>query len=79
MIATSRNPSKTPSLVAEIESNLRGKWLALDVSWPADDIGRAIQTADALELGGDNGDDACGIDAVQQRGVRGTRCRRGPA
>ncbi|KAI9928442.1 hypothetical protein MW887_002487 [Aspergillus wentii] len=30
LIATSRNPSRTPSLVSEIESN-GGKWLSLDV------------------------------------------------
>ncbi|KAI2472468.1 hypothetical protein F4781DRAFT_445389 [Annulohypoxylon bovei var. microspora] len=33
VIATSRSPSRTPSLVAEVESQ-GGKWLALDVSDP---------------------------------------------
>jgi NAD(P)-dependent dehydrogenase (short-subunit alcohol dehydrogenase family) len=33
VIATSRNPSKTPDLVAEIEEN-GGKWIQLDVTSP---------------------------------------------
>jgi len=36
VIATSRNPSKTPELVAEIESK-GGKWLELDVNNPRSD------------------------------------------
>lgn len=33
VIATSRNPSRTPELVAEVEGN-GGKWLQLDVDSP---------------------------------------------
>lgn len=33
VIATSRNPSKTPALVSEVQS-LGGKWKSLDVSDP---------------------------------------------
>jgi NAD(P)-dependent dehydrogenase (short-subunit alcohol dehydrogenase family) len=33
VIATSRNPSKTPNLVAEVEKS-GGVWTALDLSWP---------------------------------------------
>lgn len=32
VIATSRNPSKSPDIVAEIEKNENGAWLQLDVA-----------------------------------------------
>jgi NAD(P)-dependent dehydrogenase (short-subunit alcohol dehydrogenase family) len=47
VIATSRNPSRTPVLVAEIESK-GGKWVQLDVN--SSDSGTVI---DELERGGD--------------------------
>lgn len=46
VIATSRNPSRTPELVAEVEGK-GGKWLALDVTAP--DCGKLV---DDLERGG---------------------------
>ncbi|KAJ5497535.1 Short-chain oxidoreductase [Penicillium fimorum] len=48
VIATSRNPSRTPDLVAEIESK-GGKWVQLDVDAP--DSGNVITE---LESGGDH-------------------------
>lgn len=45
VIATSRNPSKSPEIVNEIKSNSRGRWLALDVCWPADKIRSAVAEA----------------------------------
>ncbi|EHA53536.1 short-chain oxidoreductase [Pyricularia oryzae 70-15] len=47
VVATSRNPSRTPALVAEIES-AGGRWLALDVDSP-DAGGRLVE---GLEQGG---------------------------
>ena len=52
VIATSRNPSKTPDLVSEIESK-GGKWIKLDV----DDLNSA-QTINDLEKEG------CEVDAL---------------
>ncbi|KAI0860837.1 NAD(P)-binding protein [Xylaria cubensis] len=52
VIATSRNPAKTPELVKEIESHPNGKWIALDISWSQDKITEAIAAADALFEGG---------------------------
>ncbi|EXJ96348.1 hypothetical protein A1O1_01474 [Capronia coronata CBS 617.96] len=46
VIATSRNPSKTPELVEEITSTSgRGRWLALDVTWPKAEIEAVIEEA----------------------------------
>ncbi|KAI6312709.1 hypothetical protein MCOR34_005503 [Pyricularia oryzae] len=47
VVATSRNPSRTPALVAEIES-AGGRWLALDVDSP--DAGERL--VEGLEQGG---------------------------
>ncbi|KAI1750348.1 NAD(P)-binding protein [Xylaria castorea] len=52
VIATSRNPAKTPEHVKEIESHSNGKWIALDISWSQDKIAEAIGEADALFEGG---------------------------
>jgi NAD(P)-dependent dehydrogenase (short-subunit alcohol dehydrogenase family) len=46
VVATSRNPSRTPDLVAEIEEN-GGKWLKLDVDDPT-----SAQTIEDLETSG---------------------------
>ncbi|KAI0522311.1 NAD(P)-binding protein [Xylaria bambusicola] len=54
VIATSRNPSKTPELVKEVESHLNGRWITLDISWPQDKITRTIEEADILFEGGIN-------------------------
>jgi len=45
VIATSRNPSKTPELVEEITSKPNGRWLALDVTWPKPKIENVIYEA----------------------------------
>ncbi|KAI1360743.1 NAD(P)-binding protein [Xylaria arbuscula] len=50
VIATSRNPAKTPELVKESHPN--GKWIALDISWPQAKIMEAIGEADGLFEGG---------------------------
>ncbi|KAI1312739.1 NAD(P)-binding protein [Xylaria venustula] len=47
VIATSRNPSRTPDLVKEVESQ-GGKWIALDVDGPSSDT-----IVDELEKAGD--------------------------
>ena len=52
MIATSRNPSRTPDLVAEVESK-GGKWLQLDVDSPdsahvIEDLEKSGQEIDVL-------------------------------
>jgi NAD(P)-dependent dehydrogenase (short-subunit alcohol dehydrogenase family) len=52
VIATSRNPAKTPEVVKEIESYPNGKWATLDIAWPQDKINQAIKEADALFEGG---------------------------
>jgi short-subunit dehydrogenase len=52
VIATSRNPTRTPELVKEIESKPNGKWIALDISWSQESITEAIGVADALFEGG---------------------------
>ncbi|KAF4632978.1 hypothetical protein G7Y89_g5147 [Cudoniella acicularis] len=44
VIATSRNPSKTPSLVTEVES-LGGTWHKLDVCSPEPELAQAIEKA----------------------------------
>ncbi|KAL6252630.1 hypothetical protein RBB50_000349 [Rhinocladiella similis] len=45
VIATSRNPSKTPDLVREIQSNPRGRWATLDVTSPKAEIAKIIKDA----------------------------------
>ncbi|KAI1337959.1 NAD(P)-binding protein [Xylariaceae sp. FL0016] len=52
VIATSRNPARTPELVKEIESHQNGKWFRLDVSWSQEKITEAIGVADTLFEGG---------------------------
>ncbi|RWA04934.1 hypothetical protein EKO27_g10168 [Xylaria grammica] len=52
VIATSRNPAKTPELVKEVEAHPNGKWITLDVAWSQDKITQAIGEADALFEGG---------------------------
>lgn len=47
MIASSRNPSKTPELVAEVEAH-GGKWLALDATDSDQKIKETLQTAESL-------------------------------
>lgn len=46
MIATSRNPSKTPELVKEITANPNGRWLSLDVTSPKEKIETVIREAE---------------------------------
>lgn len=48
VIATSRNPARTPDHVKEIESTPRGKWLALDVSTDAATIRATMQEAQKM-------------------------------
>ncbi|KIW11276.1 hypothetical protein PV08_10576 [Exophiala spinifera] len=45
VIATSRNPSKTPDLVREIQSNTRGRWVTLDVTSPGQKVAKVIEDA----------------------------------
>lgn len=52
VIATSRDPAKTPDLVKEIEAHANGRWIALDVSWSQEKIVGVIEEADALFPGG---------------------------
>ncbi|GAP84612.1 putative short chain oxidoreductase [Rosellinia necatrix] len=52
VIATSRNPAKTPEFVEEVESHPNGKWTALDISWSQDKINQAIKEANTLFKGG---------------------------
>ncbi|RYP61602.1 hypothetical protein DL769_007635 [Monosporascus sp. CRB-8-3] len=52
MIATSRNPARTPELVKEVEAQGNGRWVALDVSWPQEKIKEVIDHADTLFDGG---------------------------
>ncbi|KAL2421166.1 hypothetical protein ABEF95_004186 [Exophiala dermatitidis] len=47
VVATSRNPSKTPGLVTEVEG-LGGKWLALDTTQSEQDMKATIQQAESL-------------------------------
>lgn len=52
VIATSRNPAKTPELVKEIESHPNGKWIAIDISWSQEKLTEAIEVAEVLFKGG---------------------------
>lgn len=52
VIATSRNPAKTPELVQEVESQPNGKWAQLDINWSQGQIQAAIESAEALFDGG---------------------------
>jgi NAD(P)-dependent dehydrogenase (short-subunit alcohol dehydrogenase family) len=47
VIATSRNPSRTPELVAEVEGQ-GGKWLTLDALWEETVIKDTIQQAESI-------------------------------
>jgi hypothetical protein len=44
VIATSRNPSKTPDLVSEVQK-LGGVWHALDITSPESEIAKAVEKA----------------------------------
>ena len=46
VIASSRNPSRTPDLVTEVEKS-GGKWLALDATQSEKEIKEAIQLAES--------------------------------
>jgi NAD(P)-dependent dehydrogenase (short-subunit alcohol dehydrogenase family) len=48
VIATSRHPSRTPTLVSEITTSPRGHWLALDVTCPSSTITSTINHAWSL-------------------------------
>ena len=48
VIATSRNPSSTPSLVTEITSTDRGHWLTLDVTSPPEVLSTVVNKALSL-------------------------------
>lgn len=48
MIATSRNPSKTPELVRNLESTGRARWLSLDVTASPSVIEDTIHEAERL-------------------------------
>lgn len=45
VIATSRNPSKTPDLASAIESSSKGKWIALGVTADAAEISQLMANA----------------------------------
>jgi NAD(P)-dependent dehydrogenase (short-subunit alcohol dehydrogenase family) len=47
VVATSRNPSKTPKLVSQVES-LGGVWHVLDVSAPESELSIAVDKAMAV-------------------------------
>jgi len=47
VIATSRSPSKTPELVAQVEA-LGGAWHTLDVTSPETDLEKAVEKATAV-------------------------------
>jgi NAD(P)-dependent dehydrogenase (short-subunit alcohol dehydrogenase family) len=47
VIATSRNPSKTPELVSEVEKS-GGKWVALDTTQPEEEINKTMQLAESF-------------------------------
>lgn len=48
MIATSRNPSKTPDLVKKLESTGRARWIGLDVTASPSVIEKTIREAEGL-------------------------------
>ncbi|KIW78330.1 hypothetical protein Z517_08165 [Fonsecaea pedrosoi CBS 271.37] len=45
VIATSRNPAKTPSAVREITAHPHARWLTLDVTWSKPDIDAFVRRA----------------------------------
>ncbi|ETI29313.1 hypothetical protein G647_01766 [Cladophialophora carrionii CBS 160.54] len=47
VIATSRNPSKTPELVSEVEKS-GGKWVALDTTQPEEELNKTVQLAESF-------------------------------
>ncbi|KAL9620337.1 MAG: hypothetical protein Q9160_005136 [Pyrenula sp. 1 TL-2023] len=48
VIATSRNPSKTPDLVKRVGAAANGHWMALDVTSPASDLRSKIAEAERV-------------------------------
>jgi NADP-dependent 3-hydroxy acid dehydrogenase YdfG len=52
VIATSRNPSKTPDLVKEVEDHNNGRWAQLDTSWSSEDIQAKLMEAWSMFPGG---------------------------
>lgn len=67
VIATSRNPSRTPELVAEIESSAsgsgKGKWMKLDVTASQDEVTAVVKDAWRVFVGG-GGTGSGGIDVL---------------
>ncbi|KAJ3542636.1 hypothetical protein NM208_g3997 [Fusarium decemcellulare] len=51
VIATSRNPQRTPELVQEVEAKSNGRWIGLDVCWSSERIAKVIAQAEA-QFGG---------------------------
>jgi NAD(P)-dependent dehydrogenase (short-subunit alcohol dehydrogenase family) len=47
VIASSRNPAKTPGLVSEVEK-AGGRWIALDNTAPEEEINKIVQTAESF-------------------------------
>jgi NAD(P)-dependent dehydrogenase (short-subunit alcohol dehydrogenase family) len=47
VIASSRNPARTPELVEEVEKS-GGKWLALDTTWSEQEIKKVVRQAESL-------------------------------
>lgn len=48
VIATSRNPAKTPDTVAAVTARSNGKWLTLDVTASQESINKTMAEADTL-------------------------------
>jgi NAD(P)-dependent dehydrogenase (short-subunit alcohol dehydrogenase family) len=48
VVATSRNPNKTPDAVSAVTSKANGKWLALDVTASQDSITKTIAEAESV-------------------------------
>ncbi|KAF4997292.1 hypothetical protein FDECE_12109 [Fusarium decemcellulare] len=51
VIATSRNPQRTPELVQEVETKSNGCWVGLDVCWSSEKITQVISQAET-QFGG---------------------------
>lgn len=52
VIATSRNPAKTPELVKEVKSHPNGEWIPFDNTWSQDKIQQVVDSAETLFPGG---------------------------